>query len=510
MRNLVVCCDGTWQTAEQEKDGVPTPSNVVRLRNALAAKDVQGQPQLHYYHPGVGTDGTWWRRTLGGSVGLGLSKNIMSAYAWLARQYQPGDRIYLFGFSRGAYTVRSLAGFIGTGLIDPKGLTDKQSWAAVEAVFTQRYRAGQPTATLAAGIKFHPVIKETGKVPIRMVGVWDTVGALGIPDDLSILNVFDDRKNYLFHDTSLGPQIEVARHALALDEFRASFTPTLWTKVAQGRDVKQVWFAGAHSDIGGGYPETGLSDIALKWMIEEAEKAGLAFEPEAVAQIKPDFRGTLHRSDTGVFSLLRTQPRSVPNVADDPSVHASAKERMAKPPISQAPYRPTRVLKKGEEAVFPVYAREPWNYSGIYLEKGKYRFTATGEWMDASIPCGPAGMNDGTFHAAEAAHLAGTLWGKIEDAFKGITNNHASDFKGTRRREDAPWFVLMGDVANAGEPCTDGTPAAHHSFAIGGKANLDLTGPKARPGYLYCYANDAWGFYDNNRGSVSVTIKRTA
>lgn len=115
MRRLIVCCDGTWNTPDQEHDGVPTPTNVVRFQNAFAEegeKDGQKVPQLRYYHPGVGTEGSWWEKALGGGVGVGLSKNIMSAYKWLSSEYQAGDDICLFGFSRGAYTVRSLSGMI--------------------------------------------------------------------------------------------------------------------------------------------------------------------------------------------------------------------------------------------------------------------------------------------------------------------------------------------------------------------------------------------------------------
>lgn len=123
MRNLIVCADGTWNTPEQKEHDIPIPTNVVRLYNAVAKKSEGGIKQLKYYHPGVGTDGTWWEKLAGGTVGVGLSKNIRSAYKWLAANYQPGDRIYLFGFSRGAYTVRSLATMISVcGLLDLSGL----------------------------------------------------------------------------------------------------------------------------------------------------------------------------------------------------------------------------------------------------------------------------------------------------------------------------------------------------------------------------------------------------
>ncbi|HZD53650.1 MAG TPA: DUF2235 domain-containing protein, partial [Woeseiaceae bacterium] len=151
MRNLVVCCDGTWNTAEQRHDGVPVPTNVVRLYNALAEKNEQGVRQLRYYHPGVGTEPGWWDRTMGGATGKGLDQNIMSAYHWLCRNYQSRDRIFLFGFSRGAYTVRSLAGMIACcGLLKlDKVKEDKAGqagvWPRVEQVFRFGYRERRET-----------------------------------------------------------------------------------------------------------------------------------------------------------------------------------------------------------------------------------------------------------------------------------------------------------------------------------------------------------------------------
>lgn len=132
------------------------------------------------------------------------------------------------------------------------------------------------------------------------------------------------------------------------------------------------------------------------------------------------------------------------------------------------------------------------------------RFSAKGEWMDRSITCGPAGASDGDFQAGEVFHLAGTLWGKVEKLFKRITKNENAEFRGTRREEDMPWFALVGAVANAGNPKPDGTPARHEVYIIGEGRDFR---PK-QPGYLWCFANDAWQFYGNNRGSVTLTVER--
>ena len=204
MRNLVVCCDGTWNTPDQEQNGVPVPTNVVRLYNALAEKDAVGSEQLKYYHSGVGTEGHWWDKVAGGSVGSGLGKNIQSAYKWLGCNYQAGDRIFLFGFSRGAYTVRSLGGLVlNCGLLNLVDVPEEEVWTRVEAAYSRGYRKGQNQSKWAGSWPFHAT-PDDAPVPIYFLGVWDTVGALGVPDDLAILNLLDDPAKYSFHDTHDG------------------------------------------------------------------------------------------------------------------------------------------------------------------------------------------------------------------------------------------------------------------------------------------------------------------
>jgi hypothetical protein len=511
MRNLIVCCDGTWNTPDQTKDGVPIPTNVVLLYNCLAGEDEDGNRQVAYYHPGVGTDGTWWDKIWGGGTGDGLNKNIQSGYNWLCRNYQPGDRVFLFGYSRGAYTVRSLSGLIANyGLLRVEDLEEKEIWRRVQHVFSKGYRGRgkQPRAAVVNKFDFDKNVR------VHFLGVWDTVGALGIPDDLAVLNLLEDRDKHTFHDTRLSNKVKHARHAVALDERRGNFFPTLWTQTANHPDVKQVWFPGGHGDVGGGWPERGLSDRALLWMIEEARVHGLAFQGGLVAQLKPDFQDVLHDSLEGVYKLLRTQPRSAPRMEMANLGHAldqSAWDRHETPPIVRAPYRPTRTLQKGDTLRLDVFAREPWNETGIYLEAGgTYHFEATGEWLDGSIPSGPGGASDGDFHAGELVTSLGTVLGKLEAFYKHVTKNDDADFKGTKRVESAPWFCLMGAIANGGLQ-DDGKPAQHETFAIGASATLKIpANAKHRAGYLYCFANDAWHFYDNNKGSVSLSVTRTA
>lgn len=515
MRNLLVCCDGTWNTQDDKQGGIPSPTNVVRLYNALAERNDQGVEQLRYYHPGVGTDGGWWEKLVGGGLGIGLDGNIMSAYRWLGTNYQPGDRIFLFGFSRGAFTVRSLGGMISAcGLLDLAGLPEPEVWARVEAAYRQGYR-NRDGRNWSAGWPFHPGKAADGKVPVYFLGVWDTVGALGIPNDLSILNLLDDPKRYFFHDTELSGSVLNARHAVALDEKRASFAPTLWSNIAGRPDVKQVWFPGVHCDVGGGYLEKGLSDGALKWMMDEAGRQGLGFRPGMYAQVAPNPQDVLHDSASGVFRLLRTQPRSIPPVSSASqagALHQSALDRQDSPPITHAPYYPTTMLKPGEEKSLQIFAAQHWNYTGIYLETdARYAFQASGEWLDSHIKCGPEGPKKDTFQAGELAQMLGAAWGKIEIAYKAITQNQDADFKGTRREEDKPWFALIGAIANGGNPNPDGTPVPSETFLIGAGCEYPPQGgAMAKPGYLYCFANDAWDFYGNNRGSVTLTVRRLA
>lgn len=502
MANIVICCDGTWNTPDQLDKGVPAPTNVVRLHNAVAATDVKGIPQEKYYHPGVGTSGKWWDKAIGGGTGAGLDDNIKSAYQKLCYNYKADSDIYLFGFSRGAYTVRSLCGFITScGLLKIADLEPAEVWKRIDQLLKRGYRRKLEDRADwdDLGWKFHN--KTSASIPIRFLGVWDTVGALGIPDDMALLNLLDDRNRYTFHDTTLHNSVKTARHAVAMDERRATFQPTLWTEVPTDQDMKQLWFPGVHSDVGGGYHENGLADGALQWMIEEASSCGLQFN-NAINQIKPDYHDMMHDSCDGVFSLLPTQPRSIANLVAQPDrFHDSALKRQDDPPITQHPYRQSRLIAPKPPVLLDISARSPWNETGLWLEAGvSYTFSASGEWLDSSISCGPDGTDDGNFQPAEVAHLVASALGQVESWYGRLFKNSDANFRFTKRHEQYPWFCLMGAIANG-----DGVDAKHYlikpeSFKIGKGCSYV---PK-RSGYLYAYANDAWNCYGNNRGHVAL------
>ncbi|MEE9143166.1 MAG: DUF2235 domain-containing protein [Candidatus Binatia bacterium] len=309
-KRLIVCSDGTWNRPDSHDI-----TNVVKIARVLRAKDSTGIEQVVFYDRGVGT-GNLGDEVKGGAFGEGLDENIQDAYRFLVHNHASGDQIFLFGFSRGAYTVRSLVGLIRNCRLLKKEHADKiprsykmyRSKAGPDVKSARTFRA-----------RFSKV------VPIKFLGVWDTVGALGVP--LRFFKGFNAKK-YSFHDTTISGIIQNAYHALAIDEKRKPFKPTIWRSKKKRRNAGQVWFTGVHSDVGGGYPETGLSDIALEWMIQKAAGCGLAFNLKYLSRImRKNARGKLHDSYTGKFKLLGEHVRLVGATSADESVHPSVWQR---------------------------------------------------------------------------------------------------------------------------------------------------------------------------------------
>jgi uncharacterized protein (DUF2235 family) len=328
--SLVICCDGTWNSADQATtEAEICVTNVLKIACRLKKHDDHGALQIVYYDQGVGT-GNVLDRIGGGALGNGLEANIHDAYRFLIGNYEPGDRIYIFGFSRGAYTARSLAGMIRRcGILRRDRV---RQYPAAKDIYRTVRKRDDPKA-----VQFRQSAAIEDDTPIQCVGVWDTVGALGIP-----LRAFGskNKKDFEFLDTSLSSAVRFAFHALAVDEHRAPFQPTLWdSPPAPNQVVQQVWFAGAHSDVGGGYPQSGLSDHALLWMIESAKKAGLEFDDEVskVLDTHPDHKQKEHESRKGVYLLQPALQRPIgatPNKTE--SLHSSLVRRWNDVPT----YRP--------------------------------------------------------------------------------------------------------------------------------------------------------------------------
>jgi uncharacterized protein (DUF2235 family) len=350
-KRLVMCCDGTWNTADQA-----CPTNVTKLALGLAGKSADGKEQRVFYHRGVGTGRR--DRIGGGAFGIGLSAHVQETYRFLVENYEPGDEIFLFGFSRGAFTARSTAGFIRNSGILHRRFENR----IPQAYALYRDRTTHPRGTEAQLFRRTYSLESR----IRCIGVWDTVGALGVP--LTGLPLVDAvNKRWQFHDTTLSTTVDNAFHALAIDEKRRPFEPTLWQQQSDAGDqrLEQVWFAGVHSDVGGGYPEGGLADIALLWMVDRAESCGLAFRPDAfpavapqdahedVLPVRPDPMGKLHGSRTGLYLLQ--SPLHRPIGEKDPAherVASTAKQRYDDDPA----YRPEQLTAylDGGPGVTPI------------------------------------------------------------------------------------------------------------------------------------------------------------
>jgi uncharacterized protein (DUF2235 family) len=280
---------------EPKNPTIQAPSNVTRISRCLRRKDDKGNDQVIYYQSGIGTHDIV-DKVIGGATGLGLSENVREAYQFIASNYsqEAGDEIYLVGFSRGSFTARSIASFISDiGLITPAGMVHfypifqdwenqlKKTWKPNPDF---PWKGPRPNAASKEYIDTLFKLGLTRKdVKVKAVAVYDTVGALGIPRIGMLHDLFDPDErvphslDYAFVDTTVPAQVEHAIHALALDEKREPFAPTMWEQPQPGQTLTQVWFAGAHSDCGGSYDDSRAADISLAWMVNQLS-AYLAFD----------------------------------------------------------------------------------------------------------------------------------------------------------------------------------------------------------------------------------------
>jgi uncharacterized protein (DUF2235 family) len=266
---------------------------------------------------------------------------VLNGYRFLAETFGPGDQIYLFGFSRGAYTARSLA-----GLIRNCGILRRENADRVDEAFAlYRDRTSQTHPRALASQIFREMYAHDDD-EIYFIGVWDTVGALGIPTELPGWEWLSERltgweEMWGFHDTRLSSHVKFAYHALAIDETREPFKPTMWTQddAAHGQTLEQVWFAGVHTEVGGGSADASLSDIALLWMVEKAKECGLAVKPGYLALgapdgagglISPNYAGRIVDSRHGVWGALHPyhrQSQSSVRAAPEQMLSSSARRR---------------------------------------------------------------------------------------------------------------------------------------------------------------------------------------
>ncbi|CCL99034.1 uncharacterized protein FIBRA_01043 [Fibroporia radiculosa] len=333
-KRIIVCCDGTWQ------DGVIVTerwkyTNVLRLARAINHVDVRCDvpiSQIVYYQSGVGSSLCLYDEVVDGATGATLGEKVEEAYAFIAHNYHPGDEIFLFGFSRGAFTARTIASFIGE-----IGVLDRTQMDHFGDIFIAFQKRGKPEIDAKENEQLDKILAPwTGhdapgkrradssphSFSIKCVGVFDTVGSVGLPEELT------RHKNmntlFGFHDTCLGEHIERAYQALALNEMRMDFDCAKFEQTEPGRlkgqVLKQCWFTGCHSDIGGGYHKHDLADITLMWMaanigdilsLDEQYLASLS-DPVAPWGEQPP-----HNSAVGIFDFARTHQREVPTATDN-------------------------------------------------------------------------------------------------------------------------------------------------------------------------------------------------
>ena len=372
--NIVICSDGTGNSANKDRG-----TNVFKLYEAIDLIDPPGdskhRKQIAIYDDGVGTE-TWKPvRVVTGALGLGLSRNVRQLYTALARSYKPGDRIFLFGFSRGAFTVRALGGFItACGILKGKEFTDAGLVKAVNVtydVYRTKYMIGarqdyrklreKPMTKSTVPSAFHEKLERLHKrsdihfhdeKQIAFIGVWDTVDAVGLPFDHLADFINYAIYPFKFSDQKLHRDVQRARHAVSIDDERHTFHPVMWVE-PQDKDkdperIKQVWFAGVHSNVGGGYPKQGMSLESLDWMMTEAENAGGSEEGLRFVKADRDYvrnhenvNDKLYNSRAGLAVYYRYKPRDIHEFCKRANagamIHASVIDRIMQRTEGYAP-----------------------------------------------------------------------------------------------------------------------------------------------------------------------------
>ncbi|KAG1769175.1 hypothetical protein EDD22DRAFT_1048164 [Suillus occidentalis] len=333
-KRIIVCCDGTWQDGEIVKE-CWMQTNILKLSRALELEDQRSGvpiPQVVYYQCGIGASQNFYSQYVDGATGESLCEKVQEAYAFIAQNYRPGDEIFLFGFSRGAYTVRMVAMFIGAiGVLDR---TDMDHFASIFVAYQKLGKETDPREIekLETSLNKWTSPDSRGKrransdndsFSIKCVGVFDTVGSVGLPEELTHKSP-STKSIFGFPNNELGEHIERAYHALAINETRLDFNCCKFTQTEGGRRkgqiLKQCWFSGEHSDIGGGWKDHDLSDITLAWMVANigdmlSIDIGYIYSlPDPVA---PWGEQQPHNPRVGIFKLSDTNIRKLPTVTDN-------------------------------------------------------------------------------------------------------------------------------------------------------------------------------------------------
>jgi uncharacterized protein (DUF2235 family) len=345
-KRIVICSDGTGNTSI-----VGRGTYVFKTFEAVDLighmNDASLMPQIAFYDDGVGTEDFKPLKIFAGVTGWGLSRNVKQLYKELVRVYDPGDEIFMFGFSRGAFTIRTLAGFIGScGILDRTRCCGKTASDLDKAV-KRAYRIYRSCyRTWLAQTIIGPPSRDRGKAfkeecshdaRITFIGVWDTVDAVGLPFHISdVINSALYR--YKFPDRRLSQAVDRACHALAIDDERHSFHPLLWDETTEDQDnprIEQVWFAGAHSNVGGGYPKQGLSLVALDWMLTKAREQQLRLNADERRYFleHTNVGDKLYDPRAGLGVFYRWKTREVAAMCRrnnvTPRIHVSVFERIA-------------------------------------------------------------------------------------------------------------------------------------------------------------------------------------
>lgn len=366
-KNIILCADGTGN-----KGGYTPDSNVYKIYNSIDIHKA-GYEQIVFYDNGVGTTKNKYLRAASGAFGFGFGHNVRDSYEFLAKNYDPGDQIYLFGFSRGAATIRAFSGFVAAcGLIryekDGKEMNARELKEAVKKTFKNYIKIGRQYKS-TGGIP--PVATRSsvnhGAVPIKFIGVWDTVSALGFPQRTDVTSIgmwvinlllvgldhlFDLPFPHRFYNYDLTDNVDHAYQALSIDDERTSFWPMVWDETARKKgSVEQVWFAGMHSNVGGGYNRAGLANVAYEWMMLRGFLHGLEYKSGAKRKAAEDahVQGRIYNSRDGAAILYRYHPREIEKlckgdgkkhetrISGKIKIHESVIRRMKKRTANYAP-----------------------------------------------------------------------------------------------------------------------------------------------------------------------------